>query len=98
MRNPSNLATEWQSDVLTQFDETAAGSEDPPPEFFQSQADGRFRYMKAIPTAGVCIACHGSEMSDDVQQRLDAQYPHDRARGYAVGDVRGAFSVEWPAP
>ncbi|HSD70126.1 MAG TPA: DUF3365 domain-containing protein, partial [Woeseiaceae bacterium] len=56
------------------------------------------RYMKAIPTGGLCLACHGSAIPDDVRGLLDDHYPHDRALGYEAGDMRGAFSVVWPGP
>ncbi len=54
--------------------------------------------MKAIPTGPVCLVCHGSELSPDVRAALDEHYPHDRARGYQLDDIRGAFSITWPAP
>jgi hypothetical protein len=94
VRNPSNLPSDWQSKVLQDFDARASAS----PEYIAGMPDGRFRYMKGIPTGGVCLACHGNELSNDVQILLDEHYPHDRARGYAPGDIRGAFSVEWPQP
>ena len=49
--------------------------------------------MKAIPTGEVCLACHGKDINPDVASALDAAYPQDQARGYALGDIRGAFSV-----
>ena len=57
-----------------------------------------YRYMQAIPVQGVCMACHGPRkgMSEELRQRLDARYPHDRATGYQVGELRGAFSVKQP--
>ena len=30
--------------------------------------------------------------------RLDALYPEDQARGFEVGNIRGAFSIVQPAP
>lgn len=93
VRNASNLPAVWQSNVLRGFEE----STEAPAEYVEGMSDGSYRYMLAIPTGGVCLACHGSDLSDEVQTLLDEHYPHDRARGYASGDIRGAFSVEWPA-
>jgi len=44
------------------------------------------------------MACHGSasEISDKVKARLDAEYPHDPATGYRVGQIRGAVSIKRP--
>lgn len=96
LRNPANLPRDWQFDVLRKFDDRKAT--DTAPEFYESRPDGQFRYMKAIPTGGLCLACHGSEIPAEVGELLDEHYPHDRARGYAAGDIRGAFSIVWPAP
>lgn len=37
-------------------------------------------------------------MVKELRTVLDEHYPFDRARGYAPGDVHGAFSVTWPGP
>lgn len=57
-----------------------------------------YRYMQAIPTEGVCVACHGpkEQLAPEVSEMLAERYPHDRATGFAVGDLRGAFSVRQP--
>ena len=57
-----------------------------------------YRYMKALPAAEVCLTCHGptDTLSGDLKAALGRDYPHDRAIGYAVGEVRGALSVKRP--
>jgi hypothetical protein len=97
LRNPANLARDWQLEVLREFDEHTAAEAGSAPEFYESRPDGQFRYMKAIPTGGLCLACHGVAIPAEVRDLLDEHYPHDRARGYAAGDIRGAFSIVWPA-
>ena len=57
-----------------------------------------FRYMKAIPTASMCLKCHGAELAPEVSGALAELYPDDEAVGYSSGELRGAFSVVWPAP
>jgi len=98
LRNPANLAREWQVEVLEDFDAHTATDPGAAPEFFEIGPDGQFRYMQAIPTGGLCLACHGSAIPDEVQKLLNENYPHDRALGYEAGDIRGAFSVVWPGP
>lgn len=59
--------------------------------------DGRhLRYLRAIPTAAMCLGCHGSQIDPAVQAALDEHYPDDRATGFAEGDLRGLFSIDWP--
>jgi hypothetical protein len=97
IRNPRNLPADWQVEILRDFEGQDGSSSDAPEEFFQRREDGEIRYMKAIPTGGLCTACHGTAIPDDVRQILSELYPHDRAVGYQPGDVRGAFSIVWPA-
>ena len=91
-RNPGNAPDDWETEAL----ETFANSDQQ--EVFEITSSGATRYMKAIPTGGVCLACHGEQLAADVKESLDAAYPHDRARGYSLGEIRGAFSITWPAP
>lgn len=49
--------------------------------------------MKAIPTAGLCLQCHGTAINPEVSAKLNELYPHDKAVGYREGDIRGAFLV-----
>ena len=96
-RNPANAPEPWQAEVLRDFEEQADMLDaDVPLEYFEAGQDGSARYLRAIPTSGVCLACHGAAVSKELQERLEADYPHDRAVGYAPGDIRGAFSVTWP--
>ncbi len=50
-----------------------------------------FRCMKAIPTAELCVTCHGSNLDPAIAATLAEFYPADRATRFAVGDIRGAF-------
>jgi hypothetical protein len=97
VRNAANLAGEWQVDVLRKFDMRHVAGTDEPLEFFETTPDGEARYMRAIPAADQCLGCHGTDVAPEVREVLDAFYPYDRARGYRSGDIRGAFSIVWPA-
>ena len=98
---PRNLTLDtpeaWERQVLTRFEERKAAGEAADTLAYSAVVDDagtkRFRFMKAIPTGEVCLACHGKDINPDVASALDAAYPQDQARGYALGDIRGAFSV-----
>lgn len=92
-RNPGNAPEPWQSAVLKAFD--AHNGTAPAEDYFERFGNNGARYMKPIPTGGLCLACHGEELDDSVRAVLDEEYPHDRARGYQLGDIRGAFSITW---
>ncbi|NJO54315.1 MAG: DUF3365 domain-containing protein [Bacteroidales bacterium] len=52
-----------------------------------------FRYVQAIPTGDLCLACHGSELKPEVQAKINDLYPADQATGFRRGDMRGAFTL-----
>lgn len=90
----------WEQQVLAEFDRQAA--QGAKPETLErselvTESQGRFfRYMKAIPVQPLCLTCHGTPDSipDAVKARLAADYPHDRATGYALGQIRGAVTIK----
>ena len=99
-RNPLNAPDAQQQEVLGAFAESMAAQSDSAaalPEYFTVEADGSARYLKAIPTAPLCLTCHGETLAEPVSRQLAADYPHDLATGYGLGELRGAFSVVWPA-
>ena len=102
LRNPGNAPDAWELAVLRDFEVRKAAGEDPGTldhaEIVVGDGQRTFRYMKAIPTQPVCIVCHGTSIAPEVTARLDDLYPEDRARGFEVGDIRGAFSIAQPVP
>jgi hypothetical protein len=96
-RNPANAPDWWEADVLASFEARKAAGEDVKSldyaEIVVENGSRIFRYMKAISTAPVCTKCHGTEIAPEVVAVLDETYPSDMARGFAVGDIRGAFTL-----
>jgi hypothetical protein len=93
-RNPEQgVAGDWERRVLEDFDRRRLAGEDVAAMEHSAVVDGELRYVKAIPTAAVCLGCHGSEISPQIQGALDERYPTDKATGFELGDVRGAFVV-----
>jgi hypothetical protein len=93
-RNPEmGEPNDWQVKVLEDFDARKVGGEDPQTISYAEVVGDEFRFMKAIPTAAVCLNCHGAEIKPEVAEMIDKWYPNDEARGYSEGDIRGAFVV-----
>lgn len=90
----------WEQQRLAEFDRRAAAGERPDALEFGELVDepaGRyFRYVKAIPVSALCVTCHGAkeQMAPSMVERIAREYPHDRATGYAPGQVRGAVTVK----
>jgi hypothetical protein len=96
-RNTGNKPNQWQAAVLGDFEASKAAGEDVSSLAWSGTAavDGsrEFRFMKAIPTGGICLTCHGREIAPEIKQQLHALYPEDLATGFSEGDIRGAFVV-----
>lgn len=98
-RATSNSPLPWERKVMEAFEARKAAGADPKTLDYSDivEEDGKkvFRYMKAIPTAKVCLKCHGGEnVKADVVMRLKSLYPSDQARGFKEGDIRGAFVLK----
>jgi len=94
LRNPANVPPEWVAPILDAY---VAGSADRAPRAV-SLADGRWGYVEPILLQPPCLTCHGETLAPDVASRIAALYPDDRATGFRVGDLRGVFWIEYPAP
>jgi hypothetical protein len=101
-RNPANVANDWQSAVLEDFEKKRLAGKDITKlgwtETVSVNGGQEFRFMKAIPTGEICLSCHGSELAPEVSRILADLYPEDRATGYSAGDIRGAFVVTRKLP
>ena len=97
LRNPDNAPDAWEAAVLDRFLARAVAGEDlktmEEAALVESEGGKAYRYMKAIPVAEVCLKCHGAEIADDIRVELGSHYPNDRATGYALGELRGAFTI-----
>jgi hypothetical protein len=104
-RNPLGTPEDWELEQLRKFErdlnknKPATGLE---AYRIKRESGDReyFRYISGIiippPDLAPCLACHGDPNSIDpaIKEILANKYPHDRATGYAPGDLRGAFTVK----
>jgi hypothetical protein len=101
VRNPSNAPDELERSVLEQFSaDVGSGPVDRPLEavFEIRRGDAvERRYMRAIPTDALCLTCHGKTLAPELAAAIARDYPKDQATGFEQGQLRGAFSVVWPA-
>ena len=93
VRNPANTPDEWEVSVMQDFAMRLAEGENPITLEASKIENGEFRYMKAIPTAAVCLVCHGSDIAAPVAKKIASLYPQDQATGFTEGELRGAFSL-----
>ena len=103
VRNPSSgLPDQWESEVLAEFEALAADGGDfskmKKSTVVEESGKSYFRFMKPIPVQQVCLSCHGDKenVPAAVKAELDKQYPFDKAKGYKIGELRGAISIKQP--
>jgi len=104
VRNPNNTPDDWEREQLEVFAQVLneqlqqhekAPATAPLEATQYNEITGEFRYMRAIPTQQVCMACHGEIVAPSVKARIDKHYPHDQATGFTLGELRGAFTLTY---
>lgn len=99
-RNPKATPDAWERKTLEEFDRKQKTGVAPAKlerwEVVTDNGQAVRRYMLALPTQPLCIQCHGTpdQLGAGVAQRLQQLYPHDRATGYTVGQIRGAMTLQ----
>ena len=94
------IPDEWERAMLQNFDRRNKDGEitqNLEIAEYTLEADGRyFRYIKALETKPICLTCHGKveNISPQILQILQHNYPSDQATGYSVGLIRGAISIK----
>lgn len=97
-RNEGNIPDAWELSVLEEFETRKAAGEaiDTLTAETTVTENGQkiYRFMKAIPTGKLCTTCHGTAIAEPIATKLSELYPHDQARGFSEGDIRGAFTLK----
>ena len=100
-RNPRNAPDAWERQVLQRWErELKAGKEIGEVAEWRTERGRRvYRYMRPIKVAmPLCLECHGTQIKPEVRRLIRERYPNDKATGYQLGDLRGAFSVKISQP
>jgi hypothetical protein len=103
VRNPyTGQPDAWEQFALQELDRRVKAGDKPEQLVIvttvkEPQGDSH-RYLRAIVTGPLCLACHGSveQQAPELRAALANAYPHDAATGYALGELRGAFSLRRP--
>ena len=91
LRNPQNVPPDWLEPIIDGY---ASGATELVPQL-ADLGDGRSGYAEPIRLQAMCLICHGETLHPDVEGRIAELYPEDRATGFAEGDFRGVFWVEF---
>jgi hypothetical protein len=98
LRNPDNAPDPWERANLELFvKQLAAGGDHKAMEAYDvtttKEGQKLFRYMRPILTGEMCLGCHGPAVAQDIKQEIARSYPDDKATGYTLGELRGAFTL-----
>lgn len=99
-RNPQNLPTGEEKDILEAYEYTAESGGKSDPNIQKVAGGDVFLYTKPIVIpSGFCLSCHGEpgkDMDENTFKKLGKLYPDDKAINHQVGDLRGMWSVRIP--
>lgn len=98
LRNPDNAADAYTAAAIQEFLAREASGEKAKDlvraEIVKEHGTQVFRLVKAIPTGGLCLNCHGGDaVKPEVVGKLAELYPADQARGFTEGQMRGVFTL-----
>ncbi|MGQ9644232.1 MAG: Tll0287-like domain-containing protein [Ignavibacterium sp.] len=99
-RNPLNVPDDFEAQGLKLFEDLHNKNLIKPEteyvEIIEENGVSKVRYMKPIFVQPECLSCHGTEeqISPQVKEVINKIYPDDKAKGYKMGDLRGAVSIQ----
>lgn len=98
LRNPDNAPDPWEQAGLDKFAaDIKAGGDPMKMEIFEitksREGQNLFRYMRPIVMRESCLGCHGTEVKQDVKSEIAKLYSDDKAIGYSLNEMRGAFTL-----
>ena len=80
--------------VMKAYEESIASRKFSPKDIKVVKVDGATRVYKPLITNGVCLKCHGSNVSSKLQTIIHAKYPNDKAVNFAAGSLRGVVVAQ----
>jgi Protein of unknown function (DUF3365) len=97
-RNPKGAPDAWEAQAQAALEKRLASGEKPESletwQVVKTAGGKEFRYAKALVAQPLCLTCHGEQIAEGIKARVAAEYPDDKATGYAAGMVRGIVSIK----
>jgi len=95
IRNPKNEPNEMETRHLKRYQTMLESGDSLVPQI-EALAGNQFLYTRPILVQGMCTTCHGEvggSIKQDDYALIQKHYPTDSAVNFAVGDLRGMWSV-----
>lgn len=97
-RNPQNAINGTEIQLFTDWSEQISRGEDPAAVVLHEE-NKRIWYGAIRIDNPLCLHCHGEpgkDIAEATLTKLKSSYPDDRATGFALGDLRGAWKITMP--
>lgn len=97
-RNPVNQATDAELALLRKYQKGVAAKREPTPVTITNANQTVSVYVPIVIPNALCLMCHGqpgTEISTELQATIRKLYPKDEATGFALGDLRGAWRLDF---
>lgn len=98
-RNPYNTADSLEAEVIKQYIKKLESGDKLQPVTYADENRITFHAPITI-TNSLCLNCHGKVNEDISKENLatiQELYPKDQATGFSMGDLRGVWTIRFPA-
>ena len=95
-RNPNDVPNEIESMILEAYEHQWKDSLTLQANVQEIDEENYLFTQPIFIDNALCLSCHGSlenGMTQDTKNFIDSKYPGDNATGYAIGDLRGMWSI-----
>ncbi|UFH58079.1 Tll0287-like domain-containing protein [Sulfurovum mangrovi] len=93
-RNEKNIADATDIAVMESYITAIEAKTFTPQDIKVVEEGNTTRVYKPLVTNGVCLKCHGQNVSKEIQEMITVSYPKDQAMGFKAGDLRGVIVAE----
>lgn len=97
-RNPDNAVNGTEMQLFEDWSTQMARGEEPA-AIVLHEGENRIWYGAIRLGNPLCLQCHGQpgkDIAEATLAQLRSSYPDDRATGFALGDLRGAWKITMP--
>lgn len=94
VRNQANAANDLDKKIMQEYEASIVAHTFLPTDIKVVQEGETTRIYKPLLTKGVCLKCHGSDISKEIQKEIKRSYPKDQAISFKEGSLRGMIVSE----
>lgn len=98
LRNQDNKPDETDIKVMKNYQRAIKKKESTAMIMQKVMVGDTIRIYKPLVAGGVCLKCHGENISPEIASAIQASYPEDNASNMKEGDFRGVIVAEIKNP